>query len=192
MSRRTRADRGDAWWLFEPQTTVSMFLGTVTVASYSVVVMTLGTAAVAWHTHSDAGNLPTFIAAKAVVESSSHVELWRGLPRASSERDRAANAQRAFGLFEPTPLELSDQEAQWLRDYCAQGYHFDVLEPGVYKLCGGFHADWAVVFTSCGYSAEFAFCDGCGEAKIQTDESPFLHVDVRDRLLHTYLEDRAK
>lgn len=164
-----------------------MFLGTVTVITYSAVVVAAGTAAAAWHTNSEAGNLPTFIAAKAIVDSSSHVELWRGLPRHSSAEDHAVIEKRAFGLFEHAFVRPSDEDAQWLRDYCAREWHFDVVDPGVYKLCGGFHADWAVVFTSNEHSAEFAFCFSCGEAKVQADGHPFVHLDVRDNLLHSYL-----
>ncbi len=102
MSRRTQPDPSDAWSLFEPASTVSMFLGTVTVVTYSTLVVAMGTASVAWYINSEVGNLPTFIAAKAVVDSSSHVELWRGVPRYSSAEDRAVAEQRAFGLFEPT------------------------------------------------------------------------------------------
>jgi hypothetical protein len=192
MSRRTQPDRSDAWLLFDPPATVSMFLGTVTVVTCATLIVALGTAAVAWHTHSEAGNLPTFVAAKAVAHSSSHVELWRGLPREASAESRAAAMQRAFGWFETGSIELSDEEAQWLRDYCTQEWHFDVLQAEV-KLCAGFHADWAVVFTSGEHSAEFAFCSGCGEPKIQPDGNPFVHVDVRDVLLHSYLAPhRAK
>jgi hypothetical protein len=165
-----------------------MFLGTVAVVTYATVVVAIGTASVAWYTNSEAGSDPTFIAAKAVVESSAHVELWRGVPRHPSAEDCAVAARRAFGLFEPASIQLSDEDAQWLRDYCAREWHFDVMDPDVYKMCGGFHADWAVVFTSDEHSAEFAFCAGCGEAKVQADGHPFVHLDVRDSLLHSYLD----
>lgn len=165
-----------------------MFLGTVTVLTYSAVVVAVATASATWQTNSEAGTLPTFIAAKAIVDSSTHVELWRGVPRRSSVEDHAVIEQRAFGLFEPTSIRPSDEDAQWLRDYCAREWHFDVMDPGVYKVCGWFHADWAVVFTSNEHSAEFAFCSSCGEAKVQADGHPFVHLDVRDHLLHSYLD----
>jgi hypothetical protein len=187
MSCRTRPDRSEAWSLFEPQFTVSMFLGTMTVVTYATMVVALGTASVVWHKHSEVGNHPTFIAAKAVVGSPSRVELWRGLPRYSPTQDGVVARQRAFGFFEPESIQLTDEQAQWLRDYCTQEWHFDVSDPGVIKACVGFHADWAVVFTSCEHSAEFAFCSGCGEAKIQADGHSFVHVDVRDVLVHSYL-----
>ena len=166
---------------------ISMFLGTVTVFTYSAVVVALGTASDTWHINSEAGDLPTFIAAKAIVDTSSHVELWRGLPRRPPAGEHAVSEKRAFGLFEPTPIRPSIEDALWLRDYCGREWHFDVVNPGVYKLCGAFHADWAVVFTSNEHSAEFAFCSSCGEAKVQTDGHPFVHLDVRDNLLHSYL-----
>lgn len=125
---------------------------------------------------------PAFDDARAVVWSPSQVQVWRGVPRYAPDSPVGATVQREFGLFEPEPLELRPAAENWLRLYCMDQRQYRRIEPGVYSLCGGFHADWAVVFERDGRTVELAFCFGCDEVKILVDGHEPLHLELVDSL----------
>jgi len=170
---------------------LAILLGTIAVAIGGM--MSFGYLMLRPPPGSDVGELPAFAAAKEIVELPGRTELWKGIPRHPTRVEIDSATRRAEGLFAPTPVQLAADDAQWLRRFCTQDSRFSRMEANVYKLCGWFHADWAVVFTAAGRTAEFDFCFGCDEVKILVDGFEPLHLDLSySGMLHLYFADIAK
>ncbi|MDZ4774544.1 MAG: hypothetical protein SGI72_15560 [Planctomycetota bacterium] len=87
---------------------------------------------------------------------------------------------RQSGLFEATPLIPSASDVEWMRAYLARGERMTLPEEGVFKMCGGFHADFALVFAGGVDALEYHLCFGCMEVKIFVDGLQILLLDVSD------------
>lgn len=180
MGRRLRPDHSDAGSLFEARAWLAMMLSTVTVAFLCVTILVLYTSALARRNGNAVRAIPEFVAARDVVASAHHVELWRGLPRDATHVDPERHVLRVFGWFESTPIQPAPEDTQWLRDWCKEERHYDLRNEEDLSVCGGYHADWAVVFTSPERSTEFGLCFGCNEVKVTVGGQAALHLDLRD------------
>lgn len=180
MRRRHRWVPSDAGSPCGPSALPAVVLCTAMVAWACYQFLAVSTSSIAWYRGDAVMAIPAFAAAQEAVNSSEHVELWRGRPRYGPSANDATYVERAFGAFESTPIPLNEEDARWLRAMCASPRKFGLHEEGLYSLCGGFHADWAVVFTSPERTAEFGLCFGCGEVQILAGGQDTLHLDLQD------------
>ena len=183
MARRNGFRQTDDRGLVGQFSWLAIALSLATIAYICIEALTLSVSASAWSRGEAVKELPVFAAAKAIVESSDHVELWRGLPRYTTPSNGVTYVERSFGVFESVPIEPGAEDARWLRDMCTRAEQFSLLDEGDYKACGGYHADWSVVFAGAQGSAEFGLCFGCGEVKILATGAGTAHLDLRSDFL---------
>jgi len=138
----------------------------------------------AWHTQAKS----TWLEIQGSLATPINLKLYRGLPRRDSSEgvwwpwEIPAHTRVAMaGRFETEPVTASAEEIEsLLKIIGANGSFSQWFGP---KLCGGFHADWAVQWRDPGVGSnavyEAHFCFGCHEAKISTPDG-ILYVDIPD------------
>jgi hypothetical protein len=121
------------------------------------------------------GDNERFDAAAAALRSCTDLTLHEGLPhrlfeRATFEDERSAKSTEVrhgeFFYVAPIPIGLTDVEA--ICAVLSDPSGFAERDPDVAKLCGGFHADYAVTWSASGAPYEMHVCFGCNEANLYT------------------------
>lgn len=102
------------------------------------------------------------------------VEIYEGLPSEAKafEREKQANSCRQITdqWFYGLPQEMRDRHVFKLQRLVDSTLFLPWREG---KLCGGFHADFAVVLTYPKNTVYVLFCLGCREARIVREGNPF-------------------
>ena len=75
------------------------------------------------------------------------------------------------------PLDVAPVLLVSVADIVKDAASFVPREPGFIKMCGGFHADYAVELFEGGVLRQILLCFGCGEAKL-ISEMAHDHVDL--------------
>ena len=130
------------------------------------------------------------------VKDSDSVYLYMGLPHQvwDSEVYRQMQEDRATTelhgeLFHAAAIQPDAADAEALRLLCSRTQSF-VPYRGP-KNCGGYHADWCLVWKSGGKRTIMQFCFGCCEMKA-TDGSSDLHCDIWDFKVFSDLLDKYR
>jgi hypothetical protein len=116
-----------------------------------------------------------FDAAAAALRSCTDLTLREGLPhhlfeRAAFDDERSAKSTEVrhgeFFYVAPIPIGVTDVEA--IRAVLSDPSGFAERDPDEAKLCGGFHADYAVTWSASGAPYEMHVCFGSNEANLYT------------------------
>jgi len=120
---------------------------------------------------------PAVTALAEALGTAERVEIFEGLPNPSGERDSFAEEKRAKGCreiagewFYAKPQEARLADILELQRLTAGGFFRP--RQGL-KLCGGFHADYALALIDGKNTHYVFFCLGCHEAKIIGETQPF-------------------
>lgn len=122
-----------------------------------------------------AGDDPCFDRAAADLRASTDLVLHEGLPHGMFERELCkseletkSTEVRHGQLFYVAPIPITPADADALRaTFCEAGNYY-ARDPDAMKLCGGFHADYALTWSSGAGEYELQVCFGCHEADLHT------------------------
>lgn len=126
-----------------------------------------------------AGEDPRFDRAAADLRASSDLVLHEGLPHGLFERalceaefHSKSTVERHGHLFYAAPIPLTPADADSLRATFGDPDNFFPRDPDTYSLCGGFHPDYALTWSSGAGAYELHLCFGCYEANLYTPTGP--------------------
>jgi hypothetical protein len=128
------------------------------------------------------GDDKRFDDALAALQRGAEVTLLEGLPRGRTLSESETASKLTFvsngQVFYQRPLPLTELETEAVRIGIGEHALYSRREPGVYKLCGGFHADYALSWISRDGPCEMHFCFGCSEVDLFTPDEK-VELDMR-------------
>lgn len=140
-----------------------------------------------WSADRDRARLESWIRARSRSEG---IVVFQGLPRRFgdsagffAERARAVDFEVNGSVFYREPVKFDGAKTEALTQIVERTESFALRQPHVTKMCGGFHADWAVRWTRSGSPAAepqyrwALICFGCGEVQLCDDTGFGVLVD---------------
>lgn len=119
------------------------------------------------------GEDPRFDRAAADLRACVDLVLYEGLPHGMFERDlceselRAKSTVRRHGeLFYAAPIPITAADADALRATFGEADNYFARDATGMSLCGGFHADYALTWSSSAGEYELHVCFRCYEANL--------------------------
>jgi hypothetical protein len=125
------------------------------------------------------------------VSQAGELTVYEGLPhpsmdavRYNEELQRAETVEIDGHRFYKTPVAVSADAIEGLRELLTDHRRFRALPPDAAKACGGFHPDWLLIWSAGGKKMNVHVCFGCGEVAAfvdgrrqmlceMTDDQPF-------------------
>ncbi len=112
-------------------------------------------------------------------------KIYEGLPHSAferdlfdSERDSKEIVEVGKELFYSKPIVVTATSMEQVRSLLAARTSF-VPFIGI-KMCGGFHADWALVGSDGTDEYEILLCFGCGEMIVDKNHAQLIRCDIWD------------
>jgi hypothetical protein len=148
-------------------------------------------------------SLPDLTPFLSAVAKANHVAVYEGLPHQAWDRELYAVEVKRTDIvwfegypFYATPLAVPEYELKSITEIALdRGGH---LPFGGYKLCGGYHPDYAVIWSNAGERSGSLICFGCHEWKNFTpagrlyEDLGTASYDKLRRILSKYVIQRPK